>query len=158
MTESAQPSPCTLLRSALEELHAGLEQLAELQGRLDDALPRNTLPPELLQHYSQQLDRLLEAETLRIQALERLGFSPTQMNDALGSCPSADLAPLWASIREKLPLIALNNRKHAQVLHKASASIYAGLGLLGVLPAQPPLYGPSGQRETPPSGRTLGSA
>lgn len=158
MTESASPSPCTVLRSALEGLHAGLEKLAELQERLDDALPRNALPPELLQHYSHQLDRLLEAETLRTKALALLGFAPDQMNDALGLCPSSDLAPLWESIRERLPLIALNNRKHAQVLHKASASIHASLGLLGVLPAHAPLYGPSGQRETPPSGRTLGSA
>lgn len=158
MTESASPSPCTLLHSALEGLHAGLEKLAELQERLDDSLPRNTLPPELLQNYSQQLDRLLEAETLRTKALAVIGFGPNQMNDALGSCPSSDLVPLWESIRERLPLIALNNRKHAQVLHKASASIHAGLGLLGVLPAQPPLYGPSGQREASPTGRTLGSA
>lgn len=158
MTESASPSPCAFLRSALEGLHAGLEKLAELQERLDDSLPRNTLSPELLQHYSQQLDRLLEAETLRTKALALLGFGPNQMNDALGSCPSSDLAPLWEAIRERLPLIALNNRKHAQVLHKASASIHAGLGLLGVLPAHSPLYGPSGQREAPPTGRTLGSA
>ncbi|MFZ5466857.1 MAG: hypothetical protein ACOZAI_06295 [Pseudomonadota bacterium] len=158
MTESASPSPCTFLRSALEGLHAGLEKLAELQERLDDSLPRNTLPPELLQNYSHQLDRLLEAETLRTKALALLGFGPNQMNDALGSCPSSDLAPLWESIRERLPLIALNNRKHAQVLHKASASIHAGLGLLGVLPAHSLLYGPSGQREAPPTGRTLGSA
>jgi flagellar biosynthesis/type III secretory pathway chaperone len=156
MTASAPPSPCSLLRSALEELRGGLEQLAELQDRLDESLPRNSLPPELLQHYNQQLDRLLEAETLRAKALTSLGLGPNQMNDALGACP--DLASLWESIRERLPRVALNNRKHSQVLHKASASIHASLGLLGVLPAQPPLYGPSGQRESTPTGRPLGSA
>jgi len=158
MMESASPSPCTLLRSALEGLRAGLDQLAELQASLDDSLPRNTLPPELLQNYSQQLERLLEAEALRTKALAMLGFGTNQMNEALGACPSADLASLWEAIRERLPQIALNNRKHAQVLHKASASIHAGLSLLGILPTHPPLYGPSGQRETPPTGRTLGSA
>lgn len=142
----------------MEGLAAGLDELAALQARLDEALPQNTLPPELLQHYNQQLEKLVEAEGQRVRALTMLGLPPEGMPAALMACPDLDLAPLWEAIREKLPLIALNNRKHAQVLHKATASIHTALGLLGILPAQPPLYGPSGQRQTASTGRPLGSA
>lgn len=150
------PSACALLHAALEDLHVGLEHLIKLQARLDEVLPHNDLPPKLLQEYSLWLDRLVEAETQRVKALAMLQPSPMRMDEALERCPTP--APQWEAIRERLPQVALNNRKHAQVLHKASASIQAALTLLGVLPPQVPLYGPHGRQPPPPGGRSLGSA
>lgn len=155
MTGIESPPACTLLRQALEDMQAVMAALIGLQEGLDASLPRNRLAPELLQDYNRQLERLIEAEGRRTQALVQLGLDARQMDAALEACPTRELASLWAAIREQLPLLSRTNRKHALILAQASAGAQACLELLGALPS-PPVYGPDGRREGPGGGRNLG--
>lgn len=150
---------CHAMRTALEGLHEGIGALASIQCALDEALTLSAPAPALLESYTQHLEHVLQADARRIEALNMLGLDAADMSTAMARCQDIDLASLWDDVREQLPNVALHNRKHAQFLQRASAGIQAGLVLLGVMPSQPPLYGPSGQKQgTSVQTRPLGSA
>lgn len=158
MAPHSPESSCLQLRASIEALQAVLGELAELQPKLDQAFGASALEPALLQRYNQLLDSLAQADSNRISALKLMDLAPQDMEGAFARCELPHLSSAWASVRQQLPQLALTNRKHAQFLHKATASIQTGLGLLGAAPSQPPLYGPSGQKEAALNTRTLGSA
>ncbi|MEW6444510.1 MAG: hypothetical protein ACOZAQ_07015 [Pseudomonadota bacterium] len=140
-------SACRDLRESIGELRAILEQLALTQAELDLSLTRSVPDQPLLDRYSQQLEHLAEADRKRVEALRGMTLDTGRMAAAIGRCQDVDLASLWDEVREQLPGVALNNRKHAQFLQRAAVGIRNSLVLLGVLPSQPPLYGPSGQKQ-----------
>ncbi|MEW6765442.1 MAG: flagellar export chaperone FlgN [Pseudomonadota bacterium] len=150
---------CHAMRTAIEGLHEGLGALASIQRELDEALTLSTPAPALLESYTQHLERVAQADARRIEALNMLGLGTADMSTVIARCQDIELASLWDEVREQLPNVALHNRKHAQFLQRASAGIQAGLVLLGVMPNQPPLYGPSGQKQgASVQTRPLGSA
>lgn len=150
--------PCQTLTAAIESLRTSLDELSSLQPQLEQAFAQNTLAPSLLQQYNQLLEKLTQADGERIASLTAMGVDITDMDAALAHCHAAHLTGMWAVVCQQLPQVAITNRKHAQFLYKATASIQTGLGLLGASGNQPPLYGPSGQKEASLSTRTLGSA
>ncbi|GEM_PF-1710075 len=158
MSHPPRPASCLRLTEAVSKLHAGLDELTSLQPLLETAFARNTLAPSLLDQYKRLLDRLTQADGERVFALKSLGLGDMDMTAALRHCELDDLAEAWGQVREQLPRIAITNRKHAQFLHKATATLQSGLGLLGATGNQPPLYGPSGLKESSLHTRTLGSA
>ena len=129
-----------------------------LQPQLEEAFAQNEPAPSLLQQYNQLLEKLTQADGERIASLTALGLDKTDMDTALAQCDAVHLSEMWEAVCQQLPQVAITNRKHAQFLYKATASIQTGLSLLGASGNQPPLYGPSGQKEASLSTRTLGSA
>lgn len=148
---------CQKLGEALNRLRESLFALESMHGEMDERLASNEADDQLFLRYSEHLAQLSEADTQRALILKDMGLKPEQMRDALASCQSVIMAEQWRDITDRLPDVALRNRKYAHFLRKATDSIQQALSLLGSSTHQP-LYGPSGQKEQASGSRQLGSA